>query len=130
MTTLTADIHATFRAAEDRFESVFGRGDSAGLADLYTDDGMVLPTGADMLQGKEAIAAFWQGAMDMGIKSAKLDIVELEQHDDTAIEIGRYTLSGAEGQVLDQGKYLIVWKHQDDTWKLHRDIFNTSLAQQ
>lgn len=130
MTTQSTDIHAAIRAADDRFEAAFNRGDAAGLAGLYTDDGMLLPTGSDFVQGKEAIAAFWKGAMDMGIKSAKIDIVEVEQHGGTAIDMGQYTLRSADDQVLDQGKYVVIWKHEDGTWKLHRDIFNSSLAQQ
>ena len=70
MMTQTTDIHAAIRAADDSFEATFGRGDAAGMADLYTDDGMLLPTGSDFVQGKQAIEAFWQGAMDMGIESA------------------------------------------------------------
>ena len=130
MTTQTMNIHEEIRTADDSFESIFGRGDAAGMADLYTDNGMLLPTGSDFVKGKQAIQAFWQGAMDMGIKNAKLDIVEGEQHGDTAIEMGQYTLSSADDQVMDAGKYVVIWKHEDDTWKLHRDIWNSSLAQQ
>lgn len=83
-----------------------------------------------MSKGKQAIEAFWQGVMDMGIKNAKLDIVEVEQHGDTAIEMGQYTLSSADDQVMDTGKYVVIWKHEDGTWKLQRDIWNSSLAQQ
>ena len=127
MTTQTTDLHAAIRTADDSFESTFGQGDAAGMADLYTDNGMLLPTGSDFVKGKQAIEAFWQGAMDMGIKNAKLDIVEVEQHGDTAIEVGQYTLSSADDQVMDAGKYVVIWKHEDGTWKLHRDIWNSSL---
>jgi uncharacterized protein (TIGR02246 family) len=124
------NIYEAIRTADDSFESIFGRGDAAGMADLYTDNGMLLPTGSDFVKGKQAIEAFWQGAMDMGIKNAKLDIVEVEQHGDTAIDMGQYTLSSADDQVMDTGKYVVIWKHEDDTWKLHRDIWNSSLTQQ
>ena len=124
------DLHAAIRTADDSFESTFGQGDAAGMADLYTDNGMLLPTGSDFVKGKQAIAAFWQGAMDMGIKNAKLDTVEVEQHGDTAIQVGQYTLSSADDQVMDAGKYVVIWKHEDGTWKMHRDIWNSSLAQQ
>jgi uncharacterized protein (TIGR02246 family) len=130
MTTQTMNIHAVIRTAADSFESTFKRGDAAGMADLYSANGMLLPTGSDFVKGKQAIEAFWQGAMDMGIKNAKLDIVEVEQHGDTAIDMGQYTLSNADGQVMDTGKYVVIWKHEDGTWKLHRDIWNSSLAQQ
>ncbi|KPK04105.1 MAG: hypothetical protein AMJ56_18035 [Anaerolineae bacterium SG8_19] len=105
----------------------FNRGDAAGMADLYTDDGQVLPPNSDFVIGKEAIQAFWQALMDMGIKEAKLDIVEVEEQDDLAVEVSKYTLQGEEGQVLDQGKYIVIWKREDGQWKLHRDIFNSSL---
>ena len=39
----------------------------------------------------------------MGMKYIKLDIVELEQHDDTAIEMSNYTLSDSDKQVIDAG---------------------------
>jgi len=68
--------------------------------------------------------------MDMGIKNARLDIVEVEQHGDTAIDIGKYTMSDADDQVMDTGKYVVIWKHEDGTWKMHRDIFNSSLSPQ
>jgi uncharacterized protein (TIGR02246 family) len=130
MMTQATDIHAAIRAADDRFESTFEEGNAAGMANLYTDNGMLLPTGSDFVKGKEAIEAFWQRAMDIGVKNAKLDIVEIEKHGDTAIEVGQYMLSSADDKVMDQGKYVVIWKHEDGAWKLHRDIWNSSLAQQ
>lgn len=130
MTTPTTDVHSEIRKADDAFEQTFGRGDAAGMADRYTRDGMLLPTGSDFIRGKEAIQDFWQGAMDMGIKEAKLDIIEVERHGDAVTELGRYKLSGAGGEVMDQGKYVVIWKQEDGQWKLHRDIWNTSQAPQ
>jgi ketosteroid isomerase-like protein len=46
---------------------------------------------------------------------------------DTAVEVGRYTLSGEGGQVLDTGKYVVIWKKEDDAWRYHRDIWNSSM---
>lgn len=122
-----ADIREAIANANKDFMVTFGQGDAAGMADLYTDDGQVLPPNSDFVMGKEAIQTFWQALMDMGIKEAKLDIVEVEQQDDLAVEVSKYTLQGAEGQVLDQGKYIVVWKQENGQWKLHRDIFNSSL---
>ena len=81
------------------------------MTDAYTDNGAVLPTGSEIIRGKPAIQAFWQGALDgFGIKAAALETVELEQHGDTAYEVGKYTLKGAGGNMLDQGKYIGIWK--------------------
>ena len=91
------------------------------------DNGQILPPNSDFVTGKQAIQALWQGAMDMGIKSVKIELVEVEGHGDTAIEVGKYTLSGEAGQVLDTGKYIVILKQADGQWKLHREIFNSSM---
>lgn len=129
MTSHQADLESVFNAYVEKFEATYASGDATGMGELYTDDGMLLPTGADFMTGKEEIAAFWKGAMDMGIKTAKLEIIELDQQGDTVIDVGRYSLMGADGQELDHGKYLVVWKRVDDGWKMHRDIFNSSVPQ-
>jgi uncharacterized protein (TIGR02246 family) len=107
--------------------AAFNRGDAAGLAALYTENGQVLPPNSDFVTGKEAIQGFWQAVMDMGIKEAELEIVEAQDHGDTAIEVSTFALLGDEGQVLDKGKYIVIWKQEDGQWKLHRDIFNSSM---
>ena len=126
MTDSTTALHAAIRAADDNLESTFGQGDSQGMSGLYTEDGMLLPTGSEPVRGKPDIQAFWQGAMDMGIKRVGLEIVELEDHGSTAIEVGNYTLTSEGGEVIDRGKYVVVWKQKDGNWKLHRDIWNTN----
>ena len=123
----TMDIGETIANANVDFMVTFNRGDAAGMAELYTEDGQVLPPNSDFVTGKEAIQAFWQAIMDMGIKEAKLNIVEVEQQGNLAVEISKFSLHGGEGQVLDQGKYIVIWKQEDGQWKLHRDIFNSSL---
>jgi ketosteroid isomerase-like protein len=32
----------------------------------------------------------------------------------------------ANGSVADAGKYIVIWKKDGGTWKLHRDIWTTS----
>jgi len=32
--------------------------------------------------------------------------------------------------VMDQGKYIVIWKQVEGEWKLHRDIWNTSMPVQ
>ena len=62
----------------------------------------------------------------MGIKGVKLKSREVEVMGTTAIEVGTYVLSGADGDAVDEGKYMVVWKKDGKAWKLYRDIFNTS----
>ena len=62
----------------------------------------------------------------MGLKEAVLETIDLEEHGDTAIETGHYVLKADGGVVADHGKYIVVWKNEGGTWKLHKDIWNTN----
>ena len=71
---------------------------------------------------------FWKMVMDMGIKEVHLNTSEIDEMGETAIEVGEYQLSGANNTLMDQGKYLVVWKKDMGTWKLHKDIWNTNMS--
>jgi len=130
MTPKTVTIQEAISIANQNFMTTFGKGDAAGMGNLYTQKGQLLPAGTDFVKGKKAIQEFWQGAMNMGIKQVKLETVELEGHGDTAIEVGQYVLSGEKGQVMDKGKYIVIWKQEQGEWKLHRDIWTSSIPPQ
>lgn len=121
------DIRSEIEQANQKFMDTFRSGDAAGMAALYTENGMVLPPNDSFIEGREHIQRFWQGVMDKGVKSVELRIREVEQLGDTAYEVSRATLALENGQVIDQSKYVVVWKRQNGEWKLHRDIFNSNL---
>ena len=127
MLSTATSVRAELRRANDTFEATFKRGDAAGMAALYTAAGMLLPTGTGPIEGAAGIQAFWQGAMDMGLAQLHLHTHEVEELTDTAIELGHYALLGPNEQPVDEGKYLVVWKEEHGQWKLHRDIWNSSL---
>lgn len=110
-----------------QFEAAFDAGDAAAVAEVYTEDGQILPPNYEPMSGKPAIQAFWQGAMDMGIVAAKLETVELDVLGDTAVEVGKGTLFAAGDQVADEAKYIVVWKREKGEWRWDRDIWNSSL---
>ena len=84
--------------------SAFKQLDAGGLARCYTSHGQLLPANSDFAKGTDAIRAFWQGALDMGLKEAVLETLEVEAHGDTAIEMGQYRLLIEGGTVADSGK--------------------------
>lgn len=121
-----ADPRSDVEVANRRFMEAFGRGDAASVAQLYTSGAQLLPAHSDVVSGASAIQSFWQGAMDMGLEEVVLETLELETHGETANEVGRYTLKAAGGQLADTGKYVVIWKRDGGSWKLHRDIWTTS----
>lgn len=123
----STEVREALSAGNKRFMETFERGDAAGMATLYTENGQLLPPNTDIVSGRQGIQAFWQGAIDMGIKAMKLETTELEEHGDTAIAVGKYTLSGEGDQVIDSGKYVVILKQEGGQWRLHRDIWNSSM---
>ncbi len=122
-----ADLRDAILAADQDFMQTFRRGDAKAIAALYTSDGQLLPAHSDLVTGQRAIQEFWEAAIDSGIKTAQLDTLEVEGYGDTAIEVGKYRLGGEVEQVLDEGKYIVIWKWENGRWRLHRDIWNTSM---
>jgi uncharacterized protein (TIGR02246 family) len=118
-------IWATIDAANEVFTATYNRGDAAGLAALYTEEGQLLPPNAGFMTGRAAIQAFWQAVMDMGVKKAVINTGEVEKHGSTAIEVSQFKLFGEGDQELDQGKFIVIWKQVDGQWRLHRDIFSS-----
>lgn len=124
---ISAAIGKAIKAVNAHFITAFNRGDFAAVADLYTEDGQIMPAGFDTFTGREAIQAFLRSAREMGVKSAQLETVELNDLGQTAIEVGKYALFAEGGQMVDTGKYLVIWEQEFGDWKLYRDIWTTSL---
>jgi len=123
---MTSDIRTQIESANTQFVGTFRRGDATAMANLYTSEAQLLPANSDFVRGTAAIRTFWQGVINMGLKDASLETVEVEVHGDTAIEVGLYRLLAEGGVVADNGKYVVVWKNDGGTWKLHREIWTTS----
>jgi ketosteroid isomerase-like protein len=122
------EVDEAIGAVNEAFEAAIGRADAAGVAALYTANGQALPPQSDVATGRPAIAGVWQAGIDAGIAGVSLETVEIEHHGNTAHEIGTFELRREDGTVLDRGKYVVIWKKEGDSWKLHRDIWNSSVA--
>ena len=129
-----AQVQQLIEEANIKFGEALRQGDAAAVANLYTDDARLLPPNSEIIQGKLEVETFWAGGIQMGIKDAILTTVDIIGMGDVVCEIGKYALTiQPEGQeaMEDRGKYLVIWKKAaDGTWKLHVDIWNTSLPVQ
>lgn len=127
---MTEEVREAIKRTNLKFAELFERGDAAGVAALYTADAHLMPPDMSSMRGAEAVEAFWRGAMNMGVKAATLETIEVETSGGhLATEIGRFTLSmeakgGGGDRVAQSGKYVVLWKLDGDTWKLHADIWN------
>ena len=110
----------------ERYAKAYNQGDAVALAGFYTEQAQLLLPGSDAIVGCSAIQSFWERRLSPGARSIALESLEVEVFQNTAVEVGAYSIHGPEGQLLDRGKYMVVWKQVGGGWKLHRDILNSS----
>lgn len=111
-------------------QQVFGKRNFAELDNIYTRGARILPPGAAMIAGREAIRKFWSEMIQSAnARSAVLTSIEVIPAGDGAVEIGKAVLtveppgqSSAEIEV----KYVVYWQQEDGRWKWHVDIWNTN----
>jgi len=102
---------------------------------LYADDAVMLPDKGNTVSGKEAIRAFyrqWYGGKDKLIRQRFDDTGLFMNGPDLAIETADFSgvMNLDEKETQFRGKNLIVWKRLGDgSWKIFRDIWNSSPAQ-
>ena len=127
----STELRELIRQNNARFQEAVSRQDAAALAALYTGDAQVMPSNSAPIVGPAEIQAFWASVMQSGVKSARLETLDVEAGADLAVETGRYQLviqpPGA-APVTDEGKYLVAWRRQGDgRWKMQRDMFSSNL---
>ncbi len=73
------DIKAEIDAANAKFVAAFDKGDAAAIGQFYTERATALPPGAPMAKGRAAIQAFWQGAIQAGVRNISLKALQVDQ---------------------------------------------------
>ncbi|QEC67049.1 DUF4440 domain-containing protein [Panacibacter ginsenosidivorans] len=118
-------VKAAIVSSNQLFADAFVKGDSTLLIDRYAPDACLLPADMHTLCGHQAIATFYRGAYDMGVRNVKLNTTQLYGEGEYVTEEGTYEIFAAENKSMDKGKFLVLWKKTDAGWKMFRDIFNS-----
>ena len=107
---------------------VVGKRNVAALDDVYTSDARILPPGAPMVSGREAIKKFWSDMIQSAnAKSAVLTSVDVMPAGDGVVEIGKALLTvepPGQAQAQMEVKYVVYWRQESGRWKWHVDIWN------
>jgi uncharacterized protein (TIGR02246 family) len=122
-----ADARKQIDEANKNFMDFFAKGDSAGIANLYTADAKVMFTGAPSAVGKAAIQSVFGGYIKEGVTKVDLKTIELFGNEDLLAEEGAVTIYVKEAVVAEE-KYIGLWKKEEGKWKLFRDISNSNSA--
>lgn len=113
--------------ANTEFARLYAEGDSAAVANLYTQDAKFMMSGSPAIQGKKNIQSAMAGIMNSGVEKVDLRTIEVWGKKDLVVEEGELTLY-REGVEVDRGKYIVLWKKENGEWHLFRDIFNSDLS--
>ncbi len=121
------DLKATIMAADAAWSAAFAKGDAKAVAAIYSVDGQILAEGSDPVKGTADLTKFIQGVFDEGASSVALTTLEVVGQGRYATEVGSYVMKDKAGKEIDHGKYMELWRLEKGVWKLHRDIFNSSV---
>jgi len=115
--------------ANKEFMKLFADNDSIGLSNLYSQDAKLMMNGTTAILGRKNIQSTFSGIMNSGISNVSLKTIDVWGTENLITEEGGLSLFVGD-TVVDQGKYIVLWKKEDGKWKLFRDIFNSNLPAQ
>jgi len=124
-----AQDNATVQKLADQLAEAFNNNAAAGVGELYSDEAILLPPGADMRMGRKDIQAFWaqQAKRAEALSIAVLDVKPLGPDVARAVVRGEMTTKGDEPRSL-ASRNLVVLQKVGADWKLAAHIWNYGAA--
>jgi len=113
-------------AANKEISDLLLKGDTVGVANIYSQNGKLMVNNMPSIEEKEKIASFFSGLTKMGA-GISLTTLEVWGDENYITEEGLLEIKLKDGKIADKGKYIVVWKKEDGKWKLHRDLSNSDL---
>jgi ketosteroid isomerase-like protein len=122
---ISDSVRAAMQQTNELFDSaVIKKGQIDALDKVFTADARILPPGAGVIEGREAIKGFWKQAVAaLGLSAVKLTTVDAQVVGENVFEVGQADLTVGDGQVI-SAKYVVLWKQEDGAWKWQTDIWN------
>ena len=121
----------TIKTLNDEWSKAGAAKDSAKFVSYYSADATVMLPNEPILKGMENIKAVAGPMMQdpnfsLTFTTDKVEVSGVLGYTQGAVSV---TTTGRDGKPFqDKGKYLTVWKKQDDgSWKATEDIFNSDL---
>lgn len=115
-----------------RFATAVTNKDFATIGAFYEERARWLPLGGRIVEGRAAIRVAQQRMIESGVMALKLEVIDIIESGDFAIEIGRINVTIRPVRffpwwtVIVKGKSVVVWRKQKDgTIKILADTFNS-----
>ena len=123
------DLRAVMEADNARWLTAYNTNTPSAFPAMYTKDAVVLPPGAQPVNGREAIGKFWEERLKPGNrKDHTFEIVNIAQDGHLAYQEARWTLAilnkTGEPTKLSGNTVRIFEQGADGTWLTKVHIFN------
>lgn len=105
---------------DKQFSQLYYAGDSIGLYDMYAE-GAYFGTS----QGEEILSAWSvqiKSAFENDLRSFTFNTSSLSTDNEFLFERGTWAIKNSASELKYEGKYLLVWKWEDEQWKIYRDM--------
>jgi len=106
----------------------FKNNDPSIFIDRYADDASILLPNAPQIYGKEGATKFFRKAYDeYGLRGGKFITTAVYGDGvEYVTEEGLWQSLNAKGELMDDSKFLVLWKKTPKGWKMFRDSFSSN----
>jgi uncharacterized protein (TIGR02246 family) len=109
-----------------KYLDAYNRKDSAGVAALYTEDGLLVPPGP-ITTGRPNIEKAWRAVFDTGRTGLRYDVQQVQAQGDIVWSVGQFTVMAPDesGVLHDrQGNYANIYQWAGDGLMFRVHAFN------
>lgn len=118
------DVNAEIRQAMQHYADLVQKMDNAGIAALFTDNGMLITLGQKPVQGSKAIKDFLDTFKQYHVQSETITVRDVQGTSQAAKATGRYDqkVQLPAGSVVEvHGGFAADWvRGKDDVWRIAR----------
>lgn len=118
---------ASILQSNQHFMKSFEGGDSVDVSNCYTQDAKLMVPNQPTITGRDNIVHFFSKMMEKNIADFDLHTTTIWGDSSILAEEGIYRASGNKKNVIDKGKYIVLWKTEAGNWKMYRDIWASDL---
>lgn len=124
-----ATDEAALKAHEQQWFDLYNKGDAAGVANLYSEDGILLPVGEPEHKGRAAIQTYF--AKDIAESQKAGLTLKLGAFNGVGVLgdggwiSGNWSSVDKSGATVESGSYLEVCQRSGKGWVIVRDMWNS-----
>lgn len=123
----TPSAERIVREANLQWNQAFNAGDVDALTALYADSARLSPGNGEVLRGSEAITALFQGFVDNGLHTHRIETVEVLASPEQITQLGYWRAKGGEADSPQEFGGVLVTVLEPDAegdWKVQTHVWN------